>query len=404
MSGSTPADVLDLTVEPADALALMGDSNRIVLDHFAGPGGWSTGIADLLHAAGLVEVGLEWDAAACLTRIANGHTGTLRADVAAYPVCPFLGRTVGYIGSPPCQTFSMAGGGSGREHLAILCTEVRRILLGLDHLRRGDDPPRRSWRPRPRPRQAREGHPRRPIEGPRTSASGERSTAPPSTSSTPATASSSSPPASSAPSSTTTARAPPTSSGSPSSRSRPPGPFSTPTRRPSVSSDSPRCPSRSTPPTTASRRPASAGSSSRPASARSPSPSRPTPTEARPSPCSALVVCRGPAWPAPSDGGWTRRTDPTVTGGAPVGGGPMAVGGDGVPQPIAEASSRPPARSAPASPSASPRRARGHPVRRPRARSGSTPTTPAVLQRTEVGKARLKDGEKPTRDVNAEPS
>ena len=131
MSGSTPADVLDLTVDPADALALMGDSNRIVLDHFAGPGGWSTGIADLLHDAGLVEVALEWDAAACLTRVANGHTGTLRADVAAYPVCPFLGRTVGYIGSPPCQTFSMAGGGAGREHMAALCLEVRRILLGL---------------------------------------------------------------------------------------------------------------------------------------------------------------------------------------------------------------------------------------------------------------------------------
>lgn len=130
MSGSTPADVLTLTTDPADALALMGDSDRVVLDHFAGPGGWSTGIADLLHDAGLTEVALEWDASACLTRVANGHVNTLRADVAAYPLAPFLGRVLGYIASPPCQTFSMAGGGTGRAHLDLLCECVRGILLG----------------------------------------------------------------------------------------------------------------------------------------------------------------------------------------------------------------------------------------------------------------------------------
>lgn len=130
MGGSTPADVLDLTTDPEVALALMGDSNRVVRDDFAGPGGWSTGIADLLHAADLTEVALEWDASACLTRVANGHVDTIRADVSAYPVAPFLGRTVGYIGSPPCQTFSMAGGGTGRAHVAALCDEVRGILLG----------------------------------------------------------------------------------------------------------------------------------------------------------------------------------------------------------------------------------------------------------------------------------
>lgn len=130
MGGSTPADVLDLTTDPEVALALMGDSNRVVRDDFAGPGGWSTGIADLLHAADLTEVALEWDASACLTRVANGHVNTIRADVSAYPVAPFLGRTVGYIGSPPCQTFSMAGGGTGRAHVAALCDEVRGILLG----------------------------------------------------------------------------------------------------------------------------------------------------------------------------------------------------------------------------------------------------------------------------------
>ncbi len=135
MSGSTPADVLELTTDPDDVDRLLADledhaNARLVRDDFAGPGGWSTGITDLLHAAGLTEVALEWDAAACATRIANGHRRTLRADVAAFPVAPFLGRTVGYIGSPPCQTFSMAGGGAGRAHLDLLCECVRGILLG----------------------------------------------------------------------------------------------------------------------------------------------------------------------------------------------------------------------------------------------------------------------------------
>lgn len=130
MSGSTPTDVLTLTTDPADALAIIGDSVRVARDDFAGPGGWSTGIRDLLKRLGIVEVGLEWDAAACATRIANGHTGTLRADVAAYPIGPFLGRTCLYIGSPPCQTFSKAGKGEGRRYLELLCWAVRAILIG----------------------------------------------------------------------------------------------------------------------------------------------------------------------------------------------------------------------------------------------------------------------------------
>src|SRR5690348_8677042 len=60
---------------------------RLVLDLFAGPGGWSEGAA----AVGLVDIGIEHDLAACQTRAAAGHL-TIRADVSAYPTAPFAGK------------------------------------------------------------------------------------------------------------------------------------------------------------------------------------------------------------------------------------------------------------------------------------------------------------------------
>lgn len=76
----------------------------IILDLFAGPGGWSHSLTTL----GVQDVGLEWDEWACKTRAAAGQL-TIRADVSAYPVRPFLGRTDGLIASPPCQAWSRAG-------------------------------------------------------------------------------------------------------------------------------------------------------------------------------------------------------------------------------------------------------------------------------------------------------
>lgn len=77
----------------------------MILDLFAGPGGWSEG----LRLLGLHDVGIEWDAAACATRAAAGHA-TIQADVAAYPTEPFVGKVKGLIASPPCQDFSSANG------------------------------------------------------------------------------------------------------------------------------------------------------------------------------------------------------------------------------------------------------------------------------------------------------
>lgn len=99
----------------------------MIVDLFAGPGGWSEGLRQL----GLSDVGMELDRWACATRAAAGHT-TIRADLSAYPVEAFAGRVEGLIASPPCQDFSRAGkraginGPSGR-----LVTEVMRWACAL---------------------------------------------------------------------------------------------------------------------------------------------------------------------------------------------------------------------------------------------------------------------------------
>lgn len=126
----------------------------LVVDLFAGPGGWDQGVHDLGPDAlgDRYLVGLEWDGPACETRSAAGWP-TIRTDVAAYPTAPFVGRTDGLIASPPCQAFSLAGKGAGhraRERLLdavlacrdgyrrppeTLCGEDVRADLTLEPLR-----------------------------------------------------------------------------------------------------------------------------------------------------------------------------------------------------------------------------------------------------------------------------
>lgn len=78
----------------------------LVIEGFAGPGGWSEG----LRLAGFIgfAVGIEHDMSACRTATAAGHH-RVRADVAAFPLEHLAGKVDGLIQSPPCQAFSMAG-------------------------------------------------------------------------------------------------------------------------------------------------------------------------------------------------------------------------------------------------------------------------------------------------------
>ncbi|MFG2115516.1 DNA cytosine methyltransferase [Streptomyces sp. NPDC048718] len=100
---------------------------RLVLDLFAGPGGWSVP----LHRLGVREIGLEWDQWACRTRAAAGLL-TVRTDVAMYPVGPFVCRTRGFIASPPCQAWSRAGKRLGLVDQPFVHQAVADLSVGLD--------------------------------------------------------------------------------------------------------------------------------------------------------------------------------------------------------------------------------------------------------------------------------
>ncbi|MFF4767450.1 DNA cytosine methyltransferase [Streptomyces sp. NPDC001255] len=99
----------------------------MILDLFAGPGGWSHALSLLGHR----DIGLEWDEWACKTRAAAGQL-TIRTDVAAYPVQPWVGRTTGLIASPPCQAWSMAGKRLGRLDQPLVHEAVAALAAGRD--------------------------------------------------------------------------------------------------------------------------------------------------------------------------------------------------------------------------------------------------------------------------------
>lgn len=83
------------------------------IDLFAGPGGWDVAAERL----GLRVHGIEWDDVACETRRAAG-LATTEGDVREFGPADFPAR--GLIASPPCQTFSMAGNGAGREAFDVI--------------------------------------------------------------------------------------------------------------------------------------------------------------------------------------------------------------------------------------------------------------------------------------------
>lgn len=101
----------------------------MIVEGFHGPGGWAEG----RRLLGLTEraVGMEWDAAACATAVAAGHT-VIRCDVAAYPTAPFKGRIKGKVDSPPCQAWSRAGKGLGLLDQPLVHQAVEDLANGRD--------------------------------------------------------------------------------------------------------------------------------------------------------------------------------------------------------------------------------------------------------------------------------
>lgn len=107
----------------------MASAPDLVVEGFHGPGGWAEGRRIL--GLTTLAVGMEWDAAACATAKAAGHT-VVRCDVAQYPTAPFRGRIVGKVDSPPCQAWSRAGKGLGLVDQPLVHQAVEDLAAGRD--------------------------------------------------------------------------------------------------------------------------------------------------------------------------------------------------------------------------------------------------------------------------------
>lgn len=110
-------------------------SDLVAIDLFAGPGGWDVGCVPL----GIEPLGIELDPTACRTREAAGLR-TLQADVAQLSPAEVLKHLVGrgsqrldlLIASPPCPTFSAAGGRAGAGLMEVITACTMDLIRGRD--------------------------------------------------------------------------------------------------------------------------------------------------------------------------------------------------------------------------------------------------------------------------------
>ena len=108
--------------------AQSGSSSPAVqmVDLFAGPGGLDVAARWL----GLSVTGIEWDANACATRRTAGLE-TVQGDVRDCNPDEFPHTTI-LTGGPPCQTYTVAGAGSGRKALNQVLSFIARMADGDD--------------------------------------------------------------------------------------------------------------------------------------------------------------------------------------------------------------------------------------------------------------------------------
>lgn len=106
------------THRPGVAPKTQGGIINEYVDLFAGSGGWDLAAQRM----GLEGTGLELNADACKTRKAAGfatYEGDLRHRMSYHL------NEQGLIASPPCQSFSMAGKGKGREEMDKILDTIR---------------------------------------------------------------------------------------------------------------------------------------------------------------------------------------------------------------------------------------------------------------------------------------
>ncbi len=104
-----------------------------IVDLFAGPGGLDVAA----HCLGIPVTGIEWDADACATRRAfeedlkpgSPDMRTEQGDVRDFDPDDFPNANV-LTGGPPCQSFTVAGTGAGRQALDEVLGLIDAMAMG----------------------------------------------------------------------------------------------------------------------------------------------------------------------------------------------------------------------------------------------------------------------------------